>query len=316
MTVKDSVKWKDFRNVKLGLKEAIADQGVALLNEDRTNLGKVETLDGSRQVLALLGDRCIKDCINQRGRLSLAYFIIRQSGASRVRDLSLQQLSTIERFMKVVWLIKLRNAAGFRLPLNEADRLLYYTGKNLKTIGEVSAKEFRDWRNAPEQICRFKFGLNLTPVESSSCCYKLNRLTSVRHKSLLLRIAHGEMYTRDRLFRFNLIDSDRCHICGEVETIQHMFMTCTYARRIWQIVENLNGLAPDHNVDPELAVLGAWLNSDKLNMTVRAEILLRLSYQRNKNYVIRPHLLVKMAINSLKIKEQDEEFKSLLNDLL
>ena len=133
---------------------------------------------------------------------------------------------------------------------------------------------------------------------------------------MLLRLAHGEVYTRDKLYRYNLIENDRCHVCGETETLNHKFITCVYAQRIWEIVNNLNGMIPEANSEPEQVVLGAWLNSDKLSLTVRAEIIQRLSYQRDQNYVIRPNLIVKMDINSLRLKEENAEFKNLLDTLL
>ena len=222
----------------------------------------------------------------------------------------------MERFIDRDWLPKLKGALGRQLPLDESDKFLYYDGKILKNLGLLSSKDFRASRDSSQRLCTFKFGLVLTPIESASWLYKLNRLTSVRHKSLLLRIAHGEIYTKEKLYRYNLTDTDRCHICGDIETLNHKFITCTYAERIWECVGNFNGLAPEINSEPGQIALGAWLNRDILNMTVRAEILQRLSYLKEQSYVIRPKLLVKMAIENLRIRESNTELKSLLDHLL
>ena len=315
--LKEGIDWSDFLNVRLRtVGEEITSRGILLLNKERNKLGTVESLNGSRQLLALLRERPIRNLVNDRGRLSLAFFLVRQSGASKVKDLNEGQLTSLERFLDRSWLTKLKSSLRMRLPYQESDKFLFYDGKNLRNIERLSSKEFRASKEAADQLCVFKFGLILTPAESASWLYKVNKLTSVKHKSILLRLAHGEVYTRDKLYRYNLIENDRCHVCGETETLNHKFITCVYAQSIWEIVNNLNGMIPEANSEPEQIVLGAWLNSDKLNLTVRAEIIQRLSYQRDQNYVIRPNLIVKMAINSLRLKEENAEFKNLLDTLL
>ena len=82
------------------------------------------------------------------------------------------------------------------------------------------------------------------------------------------------------------------------------------------MLNNLEGLTPNREAEPEQAILGAWLDSDMLNVTIRAEVLPRLSYLKEQNYVIRPIIFVKLAIDSLIRKEQNPEFKNLLAALL
>ena len=194
--------------------------------------------------------------------------------------------------------------------------LLHFDGKKLKSIQALSSKEFRTVRNNTEQICVFKLGLILTPIESRSWLFKVSRLTSVKHKSLLLRIAHGEIYTKEKLHRYNLAESNLCPICDEVETLERKFISCHYAKRIWQVLNNLEGLTHNREAEPVQAILGAWLDSDMLNVTIRAEVLLRLSYLKEQNYVMRPIIFVKLAIDSLLRKEQNAEFKNLFAALL
>ena len=58
-------------------------------------------------------------------------------------------------------------------------------------------------------------------------------------KSTLLRVAHGDIYTKDKLHRFGLIDSNKCPRCDSQVTLEHKFITCEYAARIWQVVGTL-----------------------------------------------------------------------------
>ena len=315
--VKNSINWSDYLAVTVKPDvEEVTSRAIKLLNLDRNEWGKLDILDRNRQLLALIGDRQIGKAINQRGRSSLAYFLIRQTGARKIAELNGAQLDSIARFVNPDWLTKVRNSIGLRAGVTLEDKHSYYDGRNLQGIQALSTKEFRMVRNKTDQICIFKLGLILTPIESRSWLFKINRLTSVKHKSVVLRIAHGEIYTREKLHRYNLVASNECLICQEVDTLEHKFITCDYVRRIWQVVNDLDGLNPDPQAEPEQAILGAWLNSDILNVTVRAEILLRLSYLREQNYVIRPKIFVKLAIESLVRKEQNTELKNQLVALL
>ena len=307
--------WGDFCNVKSkGFNEAFIARGIAILNEDRRKIGEAAHLRGSRPILSLIGERALKASVSGLGKGSLAYFAIRQAGVDKIKNLSFPQLRSIEMFMDKKWTELVRASIGLNLNVNADDKYIYYDNCKLKDMRALSSKEYRLARNNTEQQCVFKIGLILTPLESSSWCLKISKLTNVRHKSLLLRLAHGEFYTREKLYRYNLTPDDKCKICNETETLTHKFITCTYAQRLWNIINNQEGLRPAPHSLPEEQALGAWLTCDLTNLTIRAEVLLRMSYQRD-NSIIHPRALVKNAIESLKRKESNAMIKMNLEDI-
>ena len=139
---------------------------------------------------------------------------------------------------------------------------------------------------------------------------------------MLLRLAHGEFFTKEKLHRFNLIDSSLCPRCDQIETLRHKFIDCDYVRRIWQAAEHYKDslVTVSHSgLDPLKAAIGCYLEASPSSITLDAEILLRISYLRDtQNYLIHPNVVVKQCLSSLARKEKNvkirEDLKSLLED--
>ena len=40
------------------------------------------------------------------------------------------------------------------------------------------------------------------------------------------KINHPIQYTRDKLFKAKITDSDSCHVCALKQTLEHLFVEC------------------------------------------------------------------------------------------
>ena len=166
----------------------------------------------------------------------------------------------------------------------------------------------------------FKIGCGLRDLETRTWGLKLSKLTSVKHRNVLLKVAHGEVYTKDRLARFGLIDSNQCPRCGLIEDLLHKFTECDYVSRIWRMakpyIEKLShGTIPLQDV-PKL-ILGMNQESTPTSITLCAEILLRITYLKDdQNYLFHPKTVVHQVLTNLKTKDKKwrEEFAALLDD--
>jgi hypothetical protein len=173
-----------------------------------------------------------------------------------------------------------------------------------------------------EPIYIYKIGAILTPQISLNWANSLRKVTSVKHRSTLLRVAHGEIYTGMKLHSFGLKDSPNCCNCDRLETLQHKIFECPYAEKIWDTAFNLtNRLITSSAQDPldlrENRVLGATLGTNRLVLTVHAEILLRLlAIKSTDTYRVRPINFVKNAVRSLIKNERKVADKESLEDLL
>ena len=84
-----------------------------------------------------------------------------------------------------------------------------------------------------------KIGLNLLRDESLSWGLRISKLTSTRHKNILLRIAHGDIYTKDKLLRYGMGNDNCCGRCNQIEDLRHKFIECPYTKLIWAEVKKL-----------------------------------------------------------------------------
>ena len=134
----------------------------------------------------------------------------------------------------------------------------------------------------------------------------------------MLRVAHREYYTKEKLHRYNLIDSPNCPRCDQLEDYDHKIINCPYVQRIWEETFKLTDKLNDGNgIDLRSKIMGTNKGSTSSILTCHAEILSKiLSLQDDANYLIRPKVLVRKAIEVLKKKEKRELIKRDLASIL
>ena len=141
---------------------------------------------------------------------------------------------------------------------------------------------------------------------------------------MVLRVAHGEIYTKVKLHRFGLIDSPNCPRCTEDDTLIHKFFACPYTRQIWsQTIRLTNKLRInpiDLNTldyeDPSV-FLATNIDDNQGTLTVHSEILKRiLSLKDDQDHLIRPKVMVNLAVKHLIKREKDGALKEQLKTLL
>jgi hypothetical protein len=104
----------------------------------------------------------------------------------------------------------------------------------------------------------------------------------------ILRLIHGDVYCGARLFRFGLIDSDRCIRCFAEETREHLQHGCPYSGEVWGRL----GLFPRQTAD----ILQAHISSMELEF--RAELISNLVFCKK---VLPPEVLIRTVVNRFKM---------------
>ena len=56
--------------------------------------------------------------------------------------------------------------------------------------------------------------------------FKLTK--SIKLSMFQFKINHHTQYTRDKLFKAKITDSDSCHVCVSKQTLEHLFVECQY----------------------------------------------------------------------------------------
>ena len=254
----------------------------------------------------------LKAILNPAGRRSLQYFVLhRRVPDADLRQLTALEFNNLERFVIYPDLCRvIRRLIGTNTPLNGSLNVMEAfptKDRNVTNLSALSSKQIR-LLNLQAANCAFKVGTPLTPGELLSWTRKTKKLTSTRHRNILLRVVHGDIYSNERLHRFGLRENAACSNCPEpVETILHRIAECPKAILTWNNLEdakrqlNLTGLT-DLTVD---SLIGTKERLGKIELALQAEVLLRLT-SKSEGYC--PAQLIKAAIalvlNSENLKEE------------
>ena len=315
--IKNKLNLSNFFEPKLGIGfEGVLARGTELLRLDRANIwGNIE-LNRDRNIMTIIRNMKIKEVLNVQGQNSLILFMMgRQAG--RVKDLTRDQLTQLERFIDRDKLDKIRLARSLNITtrVEEGTSESYLIRNKGKSLLKCTSKEIRIERSNKLPITNFKLGINLSTIEAINWGSKVNKLTSTKHKLSLLRAVHGEIYTKVKLKKYGLVNDDKCPRCDGIETLEHKIYSCEYTKRIWSKVALLTN--ESLNPDPLLIVTGATLDQTPVNLTIKAEILTRiLSLPWDPSYLVLPKHFVKLAIENLIKKENKTEIKDALIDVM
>ena len=322
--IKQKIDFSDFFFPKCSHNvDGLSRDGVLALKSARQNLLNHNSLRGNRKFIAALKNIKIANLLNQAGKNSLAYFNLRMQRLHKIKDLNLEQLNSISRFVEASFITPIKEV--LRLPGDTAFvttgeiEFSHFIKNKAVDIRKLTSKELRNSIATFDPICNPKIGLILTPVECISWGNVLRKLTSTRHKNVVLRVFHGEIYTKVKLNRFGLIDSTECPRCGQPEDLDHKFVTCDYVKRIWDATFNLTRkLKPLTNLNSgTLEQIFDTDNPSKLVLTIHAEVLQRiLGLRDDSNFLILPKTFSQLAVKYVARNERSENERSELEALL
>ena len=310
--VKNKLDLTNYFEPKLTFKiEGVLDKGVELLKQDREKVWTNPALDRHVKLMNVIGHMNIKDVVSRQGQNSLAFYVVSRQ-ARTVKDLNEEKLKQLERFIDKSKFGKLQIAVNLNLGMQINHELSesYFVNNISKQLAKCTSKEIRTARANNTPITSFKVGIDI-----SERLFRVNKLTSTKHKMNILKVAHGDVYTKLKLFKYGLTLEDKCSRCNETENLQHKIYSCEYTKRIWKAVCTLTGENLDG--DPIPIIMGATLEQNYVTLAIKAEIVGRiLGIPSDQSYLIHPKHFVKLAIKSLIKKERNQATKEALKDIL
>jgi hypothetical protein len=206
---------------------------------------------------------------------SIKAYILRTQRKLRVRDLNLEEIEGIQPILRKDFKAILR---GYKRTQCEQrvhkDLFVVTTGKKPKALAlsMITSKQFRIELQGEDPVLLYRSGLALTVDETRTWGYRLSKLRSVRHRNILLRVAHGDIYSNERKFRYKLTDSPNCD-CGAIETTEHKLMHCERSKDIWGEL-NINNMEVGNEIK---TIVGAEINETMQGMELKAEALLMIN---------------------------------------
>lgn len=294
------------------------EQALRCLSDDRKALLQDETIFQNRVFIGLIKNLKVADVTNRRGHESVPYMLLRNAGKLLIKDLSRNDLIMLSPFMDRRYVHCFLRTANLIDPgLHDEDRLTYFIKGKAMNLADIKSRQFRLSRSDNTPICIFKIGLIIQPQSALSWFHRINKLTSTKHKNMILKICHGDVYTKERLVRFNMAENPNCPRCNDLETLEHKFVTCDYVNRIWQEAARLTKLTHDPSLEPLENIMMVRNEATLSSLTLHAEILYRIHYLNSEqNYLVRPRNFVTNALKHLLKLERNILIKNDLVDLL
>ena len=331
--------WSDVKNSSFfNVRTAFAADGklragLKLLNARRLDIltWSPDQIMSNASLVVMLDNCKLINVLTSTGRLSIpAHRVLNRRPNLKLKEITLAELASIERYLispNLTALIRILIRQAPNLNLNgsvaDASELYPTNAGSVVPMATLSSKAIREdlTKDVDEIICVYKSGLLLTPGEVLAWTKNVKKLTSTRHRCALLRIAHGDVYTNARLFRFGLIDNPKCANCEEAsESLNHRFLECRAASTAWQILEGyieqmaipaLNSIS----LERLLGVETQDRHEQKLALTLRTELATRLMTRGGKTYC--PTVLAKASVRTiLMVEKLSNEQKQLLTTVL
>ena len=252
----------------------------------------------------IIGGTRVSALITAAGKRTLHYFALqRRVRNPLIRDLTPQELRRLNEF---VLYPQLRPVIGSMVRLNltlvnvEVDVAFAYPTRRgrIDDVGKMTSKSIRMVRATEncDPICIFKLGPIITPGELMSWTGQVAKLTSTRHRNILLRAMHGDIFSNSRLHKFGLRDSPACASCLEpIETIQHRIFECPKAVEAWTHLDEIKvKLNLTNTSDRTLeSLIGLKDRLSKIELALHAEVIHKLA-TKSERYC--PKQLAKAAV--------------------
>ncbi|XP_058739152.1 uncharacterized protein LOC131611042 [Vicia villosa] len=77
-------------------------------------------------------------------------------------------------------------------------------------------------------------------IDGNSVCWHIllrRNIARPRARITLWMMCHGQLPTKERLYRFGMLDNKKCSLCDQVEeTVDHLFFECPATKRIWNAI--------------------------------------------------------------------------------
>ena len=296
-----------------GSLDSYVARGVELLRLDRQKLWLDENAKQSVGFVSALRAAKLVNLVKPQYRNNLRLFLLNRAGKRKVEDLSAAEFESIANLLLNGDVVEAaRRVVPIRAPpFNVSMESHYYHRRRWVELGKLSSKEIRESRVEQVPLSIFKCGLIMTPSESLGWLKAVNGLNSTAHKNAILRFAHGDVYSKERLFRFGLSDTPQCEHCQDIETVNHRIYECNYAKNLWQEVGVLTGT---NSLAIEM-IVGAYADCSKAMLTIHAELILRLIRSPNLTQ-INAATFVRTLIKTLSKREQEIKVKRELDHLL
>ena len=87
----------------------------------------------------------------------------------------------------------------------------------------------------------FNLKLGITDYNKECIGKFRDQCRNVKLRHIYFRLIHKDFFTMEKMFKYKMVNNNKCKRCGEVETYRHLLWECIEARRIWRVHEEYMG---------------------------------------------------------------------------
>ena len=204
--------------------EEVTAKGLEILKQERGKQWRNGNLLRNRLFIQAIRETNLKLILSRNGHGSIQFFTLWRRGARKVKDISSPELASLQRFIPADIYSCALYATQTPIATAELAGGIYFVKDQPKMLNKLTSKEIRIQRSSQAPISSFKIGVETNAATTLTWSLRLSKVTSTKHKSIMLRVAHGDIYTQEKLFRYGMAQGPDCPRCGEIETLKHKFI--------------------------------------------------------------------------------------------
>jgi hypothetical protein len=125
---------------------------------------------------------------------------------------------------------------------NHELRYLRLERNTVKEINNVTVKELqvllKKVQNKTENY-DFNAKLDIQSFDTNNILKFRKNCKNPKLRNIYFRLIHNDFFTRVKMKKYNMVDSDDCLRCGNTETLKHLIWDCSHAKIIWSYYNEL-----------------------------------------------------------------------------
>jgi hypothetical protein len=105
-------------------------------------------------------------------------------------------------------------------------------------LDKITTKELqRTLKVAKKRISAQDFNVKLGTIDfnKENICKFRHQCKNVKLRHIYFRLISKDFFTMEKMFKYKMVNNNKCKRCEEVETYKHLIWECREARKIWQI---------------------------------------------------------------------------------
>jgi hypothetical protein len=179
---------------------------------------------------------CVNKAIVNAGILTLGELVREYESENDPKMNKLMKIS-LSNFPKK--LIKI--AECFNEGIHEENNLLKHlrleNGMRIQ-VESVTAKELQNtlkvYMNKIEK-CDFKTKLDVQYFDDANIMRMRQNCLNSKLRNIYFRLTHNDFFTRVRMKKYKMVESNECERCNNEETTKHLLWECVHVNNIWSI---------------------------------------------------------------------------------